>query len=617
MLTKGIKRKFSEEQAVDACLDPVGSSVSLPYNLQRQSLLNISLFKLQLCKMLVEPNLCRSVLIANTVRQIQEEMIQDCSWQGQTAFTGSDLYVGHTSSDSLVATDFLCTPIKEQHVESSTASASNTSNITKSKVNCSSCENITCSAAAASVKDASTVKDLVQVHFENDLNMLESEEQQVDLKECPKPLDQVFGSFEIANYSSPLTDMTIDDLFADIDTSWHELDSVMSGLMTSPKTTPVIFELLNGLPSHTSTPINSAQNCKTDLTELDHIMEIIISERRSCGKCTGFGSDLRCRSKIYWRKWLRETTVPLTLLINLLPTVPFASRQKEVTKVPSALRFMLAKGLKRKLSDYEENMAGLPGAFDSNPGLPYTLQRQLVLNMCLIKLQSCRMLVEPNLHRSVLIANTVRQIQEEMRQEGSHEGSSSCNGPNPIPDTSIPCHGGIELTGSSVLNTSPDLNGSSDFSESQLENSLVLVSDNDMSSAISSILKDLDFMEDISPSPCPIPADESDAYVHLPFEDRTQETRPVETVFGSFEISNSTSYLTDLAFDDIFEDIDTSMYDSDLCLLPSTSVRSPPAIVDDVPKPFQLCNSTSVNTIQICRVDLSDLDHIMEILVGS
>ncbi|XP_051873724.1 SERTA domain-containing protein 2 [Pristis pectinata] len=278
---------------------------------------------------------------------------------------------------------------------------------------------------------------------------------------------------------------------------------------------------------------------------------------------------------------------------------------------------MLAKGLKRKLSDYEENMAGVPGAFDSTPGLPYTLQRQLVLNMCLIKLQSCRMLVEPNLHRSVLIANTVRQIQEEMRQEGSHEASSSCNGPNPIPDTHIPCQGGTELTGSSVLNASPDLNGSSDFSESQLENSLVLVSDNDMSSAISSILKDLDFMEDISPSPCPTPAGESDVNVHLPFEDRPQEIRPVETVFGSFEISNSTSYLTDLAFDDIFEDIDTSMYDSDLCLLPSTSVRSPPATVDDVPKPFQLCNSTSVNAIQICRVDLSDLDHIMEILVGS
>ncbi|XP_048456080.1 cell division cycle-associated protein 4 isoform X2 [Rhincodon typus] len=276
MLGKGTKRKFPEEQVVDACPEYVGSSLSLPYNLQRQSLLNISLFKLQLCKMVVEPNLCRSVLIANTVRQIQEEMIQDCSWQGQTAFTGSDLYIGHTSSDSLIATEFLCSPNKELHVESTTAPTRNTDTLTKSKVNCSSCENITCSSATASAKDTSAVKDLVHAHFENDLNMLESEEQQVDLKECPKPLDQVFGSFEIGNYSSSLTDMTIDDLFADIDTSWHDLDSVMSGLMTGPKTTPVIFELLNGLPSHTPTPINSPQNCKTDLNELDHIMEIIV-----------------------------------------------------------------------------------------------------------------------------------------------------------------------------------------------------------------------------------------------------------------------------------------------------------------------------------------------------
>ncbi|GCC27363.1 hypothetical protein chiPu_0005787 [Chiloscyllium punctatum] len=296
-----------------------------------------------------------------------------------------------------------------------------------------------------------------------------------------------------------------------------------------------------------------------------------------------------------------------------------ASRQKEVAKVSSVLRFMLAKGLKRKLSDYEENMAGVPGAFDSNPGLPYTLQRQLVLNMCLIKLQSCRMLVEPNLHRSVLIANTVRQIQEEMRQESSQEGSNICSGTSPVPDSYTASQASIELTGtpSSIQNSSLDLNISSDFSENQIENSLVVVSDDDMSSAISSILKDLDFMEDISPSPCPAPAGEDDPNSDISLADRPQETRPAETVFGSFEITNSTSYLTDLAFDDIFEDIDTSMYDSDLCLLPLTPARTPPASVDDVSKPFQLCNSASVNTIQICRVDLSDLDHIMEILVGS
>uniref|UniRef100_A0A493TYH2 SERTA domain-containing protein n=4 Tax=Anatinae TaxID=2068716 RepID=A0A493TYH2_ANAPP len=196
---------------------------------------------------------------------------------------------------------------------------------------------------------------------------------------------------------------------------------------------------------------------------------------------------------------------------------------------------MLGRGLKRKLSDYEENMAGLSSAFDSSRNLPYPLKRQLVLNMCLTKLQTYKMLVEPNLHRSVLIANTVRQIQEEMRQESNQQPVNVC--------------------------------------ADQIENSLLIVSDDDMSSAISSILKDLDFVEDISPPTCLL-------------EDDRQDLKGAECVFGSFEISNSTSYLKDLAIDDIFEDIDTSMYDSDFCCPPLTT-------------------------------DLSELDHIMEILVGS
>ncbi|KAB0340151.1 hypothetical protein FD754_023371 [Muntiacus muntjak] len=61
MFARGLKRKCSEEEEAPA--DP----------LQRQSLLDMSLVKLQLCHMLAEPNLCRSVLIADTLRQIQEE----------------------------------------------------------------------------------------------------------------------------------------------------------------------------------------------------------------------------------------------------------------------------------------------------------------------------------------------------------------------------------------------------------------------------------------------------------------------------------------------------------------------------------------------------------------
>uniref|UniRef100_A0A803TT76 SERTA domain-containing protein n=1 Tax=Anolis carolinensis TaxID=28377 RepID=A0A803TT76_ANOCA len=227
---------------------------------------------------------------------------------------------------------------------------------------------------------------------------------------------------------------------------------------------------------------------------------------------------------------------------------------------------MLGRGLKRKLSDYEENMAGVSSAFDSSRNLPYPLKRQLVLNVCLAKLQMYKMLVEPNLHRSVLIANTVRQIQEEMRQETSQHLVNMC--------------GGLSTSPSGYLN-------------------LDLL-------AISSILKDLDFMEDVSP-PTYLAAsgDDQSKASETPcprLEDERQDLKGVECAFGSFEISNSTSYLKDLAIDDIFEDIDTSMYDSDFDCPPLAPSRALPVVTSNIP---------------IGRSDLSDLDHIMEILVGS
>uniref|UniRef100_A0A674H272 SERTA domain-containing protein 2-like n=1 Tax=Taeniopygia guttata TaxID=59729 RepID=A0A674H272_TAEGU len=258
---------------------------------------------------------------------------------------------------------------------------------------------------------------------------------------------------------------------------------------------------------------------------------------------------------------------------------------------------MLGRGLKRKLSDYEESMAGLSSAFDSSRGLPYPLKRQLVLNMCLTKLQTYKMLVEPNLHRSVLIANTVRQIQEEMRQESNQQ---------PLPS-------GVGQQESHCC----DLRSVED----PIENSLLIVSDDDMSSAISSILKDLDFVEDISPPTCLVPTgDDQPKFPEntgLKLEDDRQDLKGAECVFGSFEISNSTSYLKDLAIDDIFEDIDTSMYDSDFCCPPLMPPRSPSLATEEPLKTFPSCNSSSANNIQICRTDLSELDHIMEILVGS
>uniref|UniRef100_A0A7M4FF83 SERTA domain-containing protein n=1 Tax=Crocodylus porosus TaxID=8502 RepID=A0A7M4FF83_CROPO len=284
--------------------------------------------------------------------------------------------------------------------------------------------------------------------------------------------------------------------------------------------------------------------------------------------------------------------------------------------------FMLGRGLKRKLSDYEENMAGLSSAFDSSRNLTYPLKRQLVLNMCLTKLQTYRMLVEPDLHRSVLIANTVRQIQEEMRQETSQQPVNVCNGIG-LHSQNYP---GVDSAGISAqllsgVNQQESNCCDSRSAEEPIENGLLMVSDDDMSSAISSILKDLDFMEDISPPTCLVPAGDdqpkSPENVGLKLEDDRQELKGAECVFGSFEISNSTSYLKDLAIDDIFEDIDTSMYDSDFCCPPLMPSRLPPATTEETLKTFPTCNSSPTNNIQICRTDLSELDHIMEILVGS
>ncbi|XP_027003349.1 SERTA domain-containing protein 2 isoform X2 [Tachysurus fulvidraco] len=222
----------------------------------------------------------------------------------------------------------------------------------------------------------------------------------------------------------------------------------------------------------------------------------------------------------------------------------------------SSARYGLGRGVKRKLSEGEES------ALD----LPYPQQRQLVLDLCLDKLQSCQQHAEPSLHRSVLLANTLRQIQQEMCLEGGDAlppTSHSLTFPPPTP-RHIPELPPVSLD-SSLLLSGP------------------------MSSSSSSSLT-LD--EDVeSRPPAPERSDEAD-------------TKTPDSLFGTFEITNSTSYLTDLQLDDIFEDIDTSMYDSsEISILAFSTPR------EDGLK--------NLSNLQLCLADLNDLDHIMDILVRS
>ncbi|XP_034040554.1 SERTA domain-containing protein 2b [Thalassophryne amazonica] len=91
---------------------------------------------------------------------------------------------------------------------------------------------------------------------------------------------------------------------------------------------------------------------------------------------------------------------------------------------------MFSKGAKRKLDEDEEGLEGKTmeasvagGGIGLGPeGLSkvsYTLQRQTIFNISLMKLYSQRPLGEPSLERRVLINNMLRRIQDELKQEGS------------------------------------------------------------------------------------------------------------------------------------------------------------------------------------------------------
>ncbi|AWP14428.1 putative SERTA domain-containing protein 2-like [Scophthalmus maximus] len=97
---------------------------------------------------------------------------------------------------------------------------------------------------------------------------------------------------------------------------------------------------------------------------------------------------------------------------------------------PPMRAYMFGKGAKRKLDEDEEGLEGktleasvVGGGLGLCPeGLSkvsYTLQRQTIFNISLMKLYSQRPLGEPSLERRVLINNMLRRIQDELKQEGS------------------------------------------------------------------------------------------------------------------------------------------------------------------------------------------------------
>ncbi|XP_056151891.1 cell division cycle-associated protein 4 [Lampris incognitus] len=307
MFPKGTKRKFSDSGEEPAGGNEqgqpgpsaLGRSLSSAYSLQRQSLLDMSLIKLQLCHMLVEPNLCRSVLIANTVRQIQEEMTQDGTWQIMT----QALAAAQCPADHLVATEVLCrqTDAAAQagqspkpfsvvgledgyHSEEVVMEGEGETEVTMSTLSTVPPQ-LTSSYLTVPLGMGPCWEE--EEEDEEDEGECEEDEEE-DSEECvsegeegdqshlsreSRTAEQVFGTFEI-KHPAPTPDPALEELFSDVDPSYYDLDTVLTGMQTSPKMGT--YDLLESLSSHASTPLSSNSSCRSDLNELDHIMEIIV-----------------------------------------------------------------------------------------------------------------------------------------------------------------------------------------------------------------------------------------------------------------------------------------------------------------------------------------------------
>lgn len=231
MFARGLKRKCADSEE-----DADGTLASL----QRQSLLDMSLVKLQLCHMLVEPNLCRSVLIANTVRQIQEEMTHDGTWRVLAPQTA-----GQAPRDRLVSTEILCRAAWEQEGDRPAPDSADGHAPDLVSPLCG-------PPSAPAPRSTQGCVWGVGRPGENRGGL-------------QKSLDQIFETLESKAPSS------VEGLFGDVDSPYYDLDAVLTGMVGGKSGHG---DGLEALSSAAAPPPGSG--CKSDLGELEHVVEILV-----------------------------------------------------------------------------------------------------------------------------------------------------------------------------------------------------------------------------------------------------------------------------------------------------------------------------------------------------
>ncbi|XP_002735177.1 cell division cycle-associated protein 4-like [Saccoglossus kowalevskii] len=222
---------------------------------------------------------------------------------------------------------------------------------------------------------------------------------------------------------------------------------------------------------------------------------------------------------------------------------------------------MLAKGIKRKYHDLEEE----PKKGVANM---YCEQRQSFLNISLVKLRTCHNVTEPCLLRSVLICNTLKQIENEIATENHRR--QPCDNVGVEKKLSRPCVVSSEenercksVAGMTTLEVAMETE----------EGAQVICGTGDQ------------------------------------IEGRTLQNRVACNEIKKHCTTDISMSLLE-ACEEEFSDIDVSLYDFDLFMPLS------PKSTEDVWKPFCFEKSIADSLSSPCRTDVADeLDQIMNTLI--
>ncbi|XP_065138920.1 SERTA domain-containing protein 3 [Paramisgurnus dabryanus] len=257
---------------------------------------------------------------------------------------------------------------------------------------------------------------------------------------------------------------------------------------------------------------------------------------------------------------------------------------------------MVAKGQKRKLhGDCEV------------AGSVWESQLQSVLDISMDKFHRDQALVEPSLLRSVLINNTLRQVQSKVE-------SLSAVGIETKPQTHT------ELEVESDFSREPSLMGYNPplYSLSTDEEFMTWSSEDEfsLSSAISAILKDLDAVIDGAQGPCvsqraPLGSIENvtgdGKLTQCPLSGLRTDTRRTSDMVSSFSKTEVTcpGGPQDVALDKLLLDVDTTMFEPEMNLLHGYSVTAD-ELVKYLPSSSSICPATW---------EIHEIEHVMDILM--